>query len=49
VRLAPALHKKRSHCNEKPAHHNKVAATLQLEKASLQQQRPGATKNKKEK
>ena len=38
---------KRSHHNEKPAHHNKeLLHSLQLEKACVQQQRPSATKIK---
>ena len=38
---------KRSHRNEKPAHHTKSSPhSLQLEKAHTQQQRPNAAKNK---
>ena len=45
--LEPMLCNKRSHDNEKPAHHNEEQPPLpQLEKACMQQQRPNADKNK---
>ena len=45
--LEPVLHNKRSHRNEKPAHHNEELPRLpQLEKACVQQWRPNAVKNK---
>ena len=46
--LEPVLCNKRSHCNEKPVHHNKERPppSPQLEKACTQQRRPNAAKNK---
>ena len=45
--LEPMLCNKRSHCNEKPVHHNEeLPHSLQLEKARAQQRRPNAAKNK---
>ena len=41
VCLEPVLHRKRSHCDGKPRHHNRVAATRET-----QQGRPSATINK---
>ena len=48
----PMLHSKRSHCNEKPMHHNGLQSSLhsrlcsQLEKVHTQEQRFHAAKNK---
>ena len=44
--LEPVLHNKRSHHNEKPAHHKSSPHWPQLEKARAQQRRPNAAKNK---
>ena len=46
-RLEPVLLNKRSHCYEKPTHHNASSRhLLQLEKARTQEQRPSTIKNK---
>ena len=45
--LEPVLRNKRSHRNEKPAHHTKSSPrSPRLEKARTQQRRPNAAKNK---
>ena len=47
--LEPVLYNKRSHCNEKPAHHNKEKpplATTREKKKRKQQRRPGTAINK---
>ena len=46
VRLEPVLRNKRSHSNEKPAHHNEDPRSPQLEKVCEHQQRPNAAQNK---
>ena len=45
--LEPVLRNKRSYRSEKHVHHNKSSPRkLQLKKASVQQRRPNAAKNK---